>query len=149
MKDPALEFRPHHFLCTLGFEGKGYSDEFVKNFSDIASTLRDTGACGDEIPIRVVGGTDRICAPCPNREGDFCSTETKIASLDRAHAKVLELRTGDTLTWGEAKRRIMDKMTPEKFHQACAPCSWRSLGVCERALLRLRRGAHSDDSVSN
>ena len=27
-----LEFRPHHFLCTLGFEGKGYSDEFVRNY---------------------------------------------------------------------------------------------------------------------
>ena len=45
-----LSFRPHHFLCTLGFEGKGYSDAFTRNMAEIADALRARGAVGDATP---------------------------------------------------------------------------------------------------
>jgi len=35
-----LTFRPHHFMCTLGFQGMGYSPAFVTNYKDIAATLK-------------------------------------------------------------------------------------------------------------
>jgi soluble lytic murein transglycosylase-like protein len=134
---PNIRFRPHHFLCTLGFEGKGYSEAFVENYARLAGDLRDA-AEGDSLVIEVVSETDSVCEPCPNRRGALCETEAKIRTLDEAHAKVLSLRSGDRLTWGEAKARIRDRMTIEKFHAACAPCAWLKAGMCEKALIRLR-----------
>lgn len=129
-----LEFRPHHFLCTLGFQGKGYSDAFVANYQKIVDELTDG------TPIRVAADTDRICGPCPNRVGTLCTSEEKIRSLDSAHARILGLRAGDTLTWDQAKKKIAENFTDERFEAACAPCGWKSLGVCKAALDRLKSG---------
>ncbi len=133
-----LEFRPHHFLCTLGFEGKGYSPEFVANYQGIADSLRRSGAAGDQVEIHVVESTDSICEPCPNRQGALCATQDKIETLDRAHARVLGLKSGDVLTWGEAKRRVAARFTDEAFDRACEPCGWKALGYCRAALHRNR-----------
>ncbi|MCM2278066.1 MAG: DUF1284 domain-containing protein [Oligoflexia bacterium] len=134
-----LRFRPHHFLCTLGFEGKGYSPEFIRNFSRLAEELRSTPA-GEEIQIEVTTISDSICQPCPDRRGEGCQSEIKIQTLDLAHARILGLSPGERLSWGEAKRRIAERMTPGAFENACAPCSWKELGVCRQALERLRGG---------
>lgn len=32
MPDP-VRYRPHHFLCSLGYEGKGYSEAFTDNMT--------------------------------------------------------------------------------------------------------------------
>ncbi len=134
-----LRFRPHHFLCTLGFEGKGYSPAFVANFQAIADELRAPG--GDDVEIQVVSQTDSICEPCPNKQDQLCVTEAKIQTLDRAHAEELSLKAGDQLSWGEAKGRISKQISIEDFHRICAPCSWKALGVCEAALKQLKNAA--------
>jgi soluble lytic murein transglycosylase-like protein/outer membrane protein assembly factor BamD (BamD/ComL family) len=133
-----LEFRPHHFLCTLGFEGKGYSDAFVQSFAKIADSLRRVPEAGDHIEILVVEAADSICQPCPNRQGQGCASEDKISKLDREHAAILGLKPGDRITWGQAKKLLAEKMTMAAFDRACAPCSWKSMGVCEAALKRLK-----------
>jgi soluble lytic murein transglycosylase-like protein len=143
-----VRFRPHHFLCTVGFEGKGYSEEFVANYMKIARGLRETPA-GDETPISVVSGADSICAPCPNRRGDACETEEKISALDLAHARILGIKSGDRITWGEAKERIRNRMTLEKFRSACEPCSWLRSGMCERALRKLQSGPTPSKSLTS
>jgi hypothetical protein len=120
-------------MCTLGFEGKGYSPEFVAGYQRIADSLR-VDPRGDETPIRVAAATDSICEPCPNRQGIRCTSEPKIQALDRAHAEVLGLAAGQVLSWGEAKSLIGRKMTIESFERACAPCAWKAMGVCEKAL---------------
>jgi|GEM_PF-245652 len=136
----SIEFKPHHFLCTVGFEGKGYSQLFVKNFQALADQLRrDPG--GDSVQITVVRDADSICAPCPNLRGTLCATQEKISTLDSNHARVLGIQPGDQLTWKQAKALILEKMTPEAFDQACAPCGWKPLGICRSALDELRRTA--------
>lgn len=127
-----VKFRPHHFLCTVGFEGKGYSDEFVANYGRIAKSLEENTS------IEIVGGSDSICAPCPNRRGEACETEEKISKLDQAHARILDVKPGETMTWGEAKSRIRKNFNLENFHSACAPCSWLKSGMCEKALKKLK-----------
>ena len=133
----SLQFRPHHFLCTLGFEGKGYSDTFVRRYSEIADLLRNT-LHGDDQIIEVTTFSDSICEPCPNRRGAHCDTPSKIQELDQSHGRILGLKAGDRITWREAKNRIRERMSIELHHAACAPCGWRSLGVCEAALRKLR-----------
>lgn len=139
-----LKFRPHHFLCTLAFEGKGYSDEFVRNFSEIVKQLQSSSPpsslekVGDESEIQVVDVADSICMPCPNREGSGCVSREKISQLDKEHAFILGFKPGDQLTWGEAKKLLAQKMQMEDFNRACAPCSWKTMGVCEGALKKLK-----------
>ena len=130
-----LEFRPHHFLCALGYAGKGYSADFVRNFDAIAARL--LGQDGDLVPIRVVEQTDSICTPCPSKRGTRCETQAKIEGLDQAHAEIMDWNPGETVTWGEAKERIASHMTIGKFNEACAPCSWKKLGICEQRLNQL------------
>ena len=39
-----VRFRPHQFLCSLGFEGKDYSDAFTANMTAIVlDQLRGPG----------------------------------------------------------------------------------------------------------
>ncbi|MBS0351742.1 MAG: DUF1284 domain-containing protein [Proteobacteria bacterium] len=125
-----INFRPHHFLCTFCFQGKGYSPDFVANYQNIVTRIQQD----PETKIKVVDHTDSVCTPCPHRQGLGCASQEKVTGLDEAHSQVLELKPNDVLTWQEAKLRIITKLTLEKFHHICATCSWKPLGVCEQVL---------------
>lgn len=127
-----MQFRPHHFLCALCFQGEGYSLDFIKNFSSIMQQLNTP--LGNQTTIEVVAETDSICAPCPSRREALCTQQDKISKLDKAHAEILHIEPGDKITWENAKGKLADFMTLEKFHAACAPCEWKKLGICEKVL---------------
>lgn len=131
-----LRFRPHHFLCALGYEGKGYSDAFTANMSAIVmGRLRSAG--GDGVEIVVAAAADDICAPCPKRRDQLCSVQAKIDRLDASHGAALGFSAGDRLSWGEAKARIRARVAAGSLHDLCAGCEWEPLGLCEAALARL------------
>ncbi len=134
-----VRYRPHHFLCSLGFEGKGYSPGFTANMSAIVMG-RLRAPHGDATPIEVTGGLDDICAPCPKNRGHVCAVQARIDRLDAAHGAALCLAPGDTLTWGEAKARILEGVPPGSLATLCAGCAWEPSGMCEGALLRLHEG---------
>lgn len=126
-----ISFRPHHFLCTLCFQGRGYSPAFISNFQFIVDQLHSPD--GDKTQIQVVNYTDSICQPCPNRIDTTCITEEKINRLDHAHSAALNITANDKLTWDEAKKRI-STLTIDQFHQICATCEWKKYGICEQVL---------------
>ncbi len=131
-----VKFRPHHFLCSLGFQGKGYSDEFTANMVRIVDKgLRAPG--GDDQQIEVVRNTDDICAPCPKRRGLRCSNQDGIEKLDKAHLRALKLEYGQTITWGEAQNCIRKHVAPEGLQVICAGCQWLEYGMCETAVRKL------------
>jgi hypothetical protein len=135
-----IKFRPHHFLCSLCFEGKGYSTKFVKNFTQIVAELRSEN--GDDILIEVTEGVDdNVCSACPKNIGKICKQYEITTPLDKAHIEILRLKTGDELTWGEAKQRLKKYMTIENHHKACAKCEWLKYGMCEGRL----RDLHNTD----
>ncbi len=134
-----IKFRPHHFLCTLCFQGKGYSPAFITNYEKIVDQLQKKPST----KIRVVNYTDAICAPCPHRQGAHCATQEKITHLDQLHSFVLDIQPGDEFSWEEAKQRIATKLTLEKFHHICAGCSWKNLGICEQVLTTIAAGKNS------
>ncbi len=127
-----IKFRPHHFLCAVGYEGKGYSAGFIKNFTRIMRILNSEN--GDNTIIKVVSKLDDVCYSCPHNSGTNCKEQAKIEALDEAHRKILKLNIGETLTWGDAKNRIKKYMTIENHHIACAKCEWLKYGMCERKL---------------
>lgn len=137
--DSLLRYRPHHFLCSLGFQGKGYSEGFTANMGAIVMGRLRAGG-GDDTMIEVTTAADAICAPCPKRQGDGCEAGGKIARLDAAHAAALNLASGDRLTWGEAKARIRASVPVGSLARLCAGCEWEPLGLCDAALARLHAG---------
>lgn len=137
-----IYFRPHHFMCTNGFEGKGYSPTFVENFSAISDRLKNKG--GDDVLIQIVETTDDICRPCPHRQGSLCEKQAFIADLDQRHLKALKLSIGQVVSWGEAKKRIVDYISDEAFSPLCRGCEWQDMGICIKALRRLRQGHKQD-----
>lgn len=144
MPDTPIRYRPHHFLCSLGFQGKGYSDAFTANMTAIVmGQLRAPG--GDATRIEVVPATDDICTPCPKRRGALCENQSKITLLDTRHGRALGLFLGDVLTWGEAKTRIVKRVPPGSLTHLCAGCQWLELGLCETAL----RALHADTQPDN
>jgi uncharacterized protein len=138
-----ISFRPHHFLCTLGFQGRGYSSEFIRNYGEIVEALHEH----QELPLQVIFENDSICKVCPHQRGEGCINEEKIQGLDARHAAILHLKPRDILTWGQAKKRLKEKMSLENFHKACQGCSWKSLGVCEESLRKLQ--SESDDEKAD
>jgi hypothetical protein len=130
-----LKFRPHHFLCTLGFSGKGYSPDFIRNYNKIVQVLRND----PEALIEVVQNGDDICEKCPNLLDDKqCVVQEKINSLDKAHLNALGINYGEILSWQSALNLIKEKMTIDNFHQACQGCEWKELGICQKALENLQ-----------
>lgn len=136
-----FSFRPHHFLCTLGFQGKGYSPRFIENYEKIAETLQKN----EEISIEVVSSGDSICRACPHQEDEGCDREEKIQLLDQRHSQILDIKPGDRLSWRKGKELLKTYMTVEAFHQACVGCLWKPLGICEKALKDL----HTRDQETN
>ena len=131
-----ITFRPHHFLCSLGYQGKGYDDTFTANMDAIVSDgLHQDG--GDDTVITVTHEADVICAPCPHRRGKGCASQDKIDGLDARHAERLGLTNGDILTWGEAKDRIATRVSKGDLSILCNTCQWLELGLCEEALAKL------------
>ena len=138
-----VRYRPHHFLCSLGFEGKGYSPEFTANMAAIVMG-RVRAPQGDATVIEVADGFDDICAPCPRNAGSACTHQPKIDRLDAAHAAALGLSPGDRLAWGEAKARIRAAVPPGSLATLCAGCEWEPWGMCDAALTRL----HNDEGAA-
>ena len=134
----SVTFRPHHFLCALGFQGKGYSDRFTANMAGIVKRLRAPD--GGAVKIEVTFQADSICAPCPHKRGQSCEKAGKIAALDMRHARALSVADGDCLTWTDAQARIVAQVPPGSLAQLCKGCQWLELGLCEAALRTLHTG---------
>lgn len=129
-----IRFRPHHFMCTLGFQGHGYSLGFVKNYKKIVQRI----ISDENTLIEVAGNMDSICLACPNKTTEtLCKTQDKITKLDTKHQGVLELKIGEILSWKQAKLRIKKHMTVEKFDYTCDGCSWKEYGICQKSLENL------------
>lgn len=123
-------------MCTLGFQGKGYSPSFIKNYQRIVDRLK----ADPETPIQVTPGLDHICSACPHQTAQQqCTKQVLIDRLDQAHLNVLGWQPHQVVTWHTAQDTLKHRMTLDRFHQACEGCSWKSLGVCEAALAALQK----------
>ncbi len=129
-----LQFRPHHFMCTLSFNGFGYDKRFVENYWQIVKQL----ARNPQTTIAVTCGSDAICLKCPNlQRSTLCKYQSKVEHIDRLHMEALHLNDGDILKWNEAKTIIKTHISIERFHIICASCEWKRFGICENALHEL------------
>lgn len=106
--------RPHHLLCLQFFEGKGYSEEFVENMTEIHRTLHS-----ENPTVIITEGVDDLCRKCPNSENDNRTLEA------------LNIKVNDRMKWNsinsEVKEKILDK---HLVKDVCRTCRWSV--ICDK-----------------
>jgi uncharacterized protein len=128
-----IHLRPHHLLCITCFQNKGYSPEFITNLKKIKEKLET-----DQFNIKIVNGIDDICATCPENMGNGkCSKQELVTSLDEAHSKILRIKENEIITWKNIKIKLVKYMNLNNFNAACAKCSWKQLGICDKVVKNL------------
>lgn len=91
-----IHLRPHHGVCLLNFRGEGYSDEFSRNMTAMKERLN----ANPEEKICITKGADDLCAKCPNRRGNACSSEHP-PLFDENVLRMTGFSYGQVLTWSE------------------------------------------------
>lgn len=116
------KLRAHHGLCLFYFNGKGYSDEFVKNMFDVKYLL-------DKNPlVYITSKTDIICGKCPNNMNNRCKGEDKVTGYDRRVLSRCNLSDGDILPYHSFRDLIYHNIIlPGKREEVCGNCSWTKL----------------------
>jgi hypothetical protein len=127
--------RGHHLLCLLGYEGMGYSKEYVANMTSLHKFLRKY----PEKDIFIVEGPDDLCAHFPSDLPHHCK-DANVFQRDRAILEKLDLRVGYTLPWKEILRRISSNVHSTQLPALCETCPWLPYGTCERGVQRVNHG---------
>ena len=92
----SIVLRPHHLLCTQGYSGKGYDNDFVAHMTDVVHQLRDVPGT----TIHLTFSTDTLCSCCPNKLGtDLCDTQEKVKRYDAKTVEYFGLEEKDCLLY--------------------------------------------------
>lgn len=128
-----IKLRPHHLLCTQGYNGKGYSDDFVKNMTAITAELR-----GDAyVVVDIVFCTDDICNKCPKMLGeDLCETNEKVKLIDQKITEYFGIEA-KKYVYKDIIQKINTKMTEAMMDDICGNCEWYPVSACREKCLRL------------
>ncbi len=79
-----MKLRGHHLLCILGFQGYGYSEDFILNMARI-NELRKS----DKTTIKLINRPDDICSACPNLKDDVCENKMQNENIVKMDNEVL------------------------------------------------------------
>ena len=118
------KIRAHHGLCLYYFKGKGYSEEFVENMTDIKSNLENNPL------VLITDQTDAVCSACPNHKGGLCVTEEKVAEYDKQVLERCNISAGDIMPFSDFEQLVQKNILfPGKRKEVCGNCQWDAL--CE------------------
>lgn len=131
-----IHLRMHHLFCSVLFQGKGYSPEFVTNMTQIVDALK----CPDTL-VHLTTSQDIICKDCPNALADGrCGLDEiddpsikqpkEISTLDARIAAYFQFSSKREYTSGELYQTIDSKLTHSFFEECCQNCRWYQQGLC-------------------
>ena len=125
MSNPFL-LRPHHALCIRFFEGKGYSEAFIRHMTAVIEALRQ-----DDPSITLCEGCDILCDPCPHNTGGVCDHDERVRGIDERALEMMGLSTGSVLSWHELYIRAYDSIIKTgRLKEVCRDCQW--LSICHK-----------------
>jgi hypothetical protein len=135
-----IPLRAHHLLCLLGFQGIGYTADFIRNFHKVKRLVEQN----PDLEIEVVDACDVVCIQCPNAQGLDCykgglSVNKNVKDMDRRVIKKLGIMSGDRSKAHEIYALVREKIVPGDFNEICHGCEWESLGFCLRGLKQLQQ----------
>jgi hypothetical protein len=120
-QQPELSLRGHHLLCTLHFQGAGYSSDFVSNFK----ALMEGVAARDHTWVRVAPLADDICGACPSLQpdGETCAYQASIMRRDAALLDHMGWQPGEVLELGAAHLAVLTEREA-LMADVCTGCEW-------------------------
>lgn len=118
-----MKIRPHHILCLNNFIGKGYSNNFTKNMSDIKNSLTTLNK-----DIYISSCCDDVCQNCPHRNGRYCTTNKKVEMLDKKTLEILGLKDNSSYSWDYLSFLFKQKVLQcNQLEYICSGCCWLEL----------------------
>lgn len=121
------KLRPHHILCILHFEGKGYSIEFTENMKNVISQLASY-----DTEVELTTSSDIICRNCPHNIDGKCSGY-KAEKYDTAVMQILNLAQGDNYNWSYLKGKAQaDIIAAGKLCEVCGDCQWAEICMAKQ-----------------
>lgn len=121
--------RAHHGMCFAFFEGKGYSNEFVRHMGRMKELL------GKNPLIRVVNYGDQVCSQCPNNHGGECDKPDQVAGYDNQVLALCGLTPGAVLTWTDFSDKVSRKiLKARKRGGICGDCQWNDICSSQEAM---------------
>ena len=116
-----LVLRGHHLLCLKGFQGYGYSEDFVENMTEINQARKR-----ENTTVTLTDSPDDICKCCPNLKDNLCenhSQNERIVQMDKEVLKRLD--TSKEYPAAELFEKIDGIFnSKESVCEICFNCSW-------------------------
>ncbi len=130
-----IPLRAHHLLCLLGFQGIGYSAEFIRNLHKVKRMIEQN----PDLEIEIVEDCDVVCIQCPNSQDTGCvkggvNENRTVKEMDRRVMEKLEINPHDRFKVKEIYALVKEKIRPEDFKELCRGCDYLPLGFCYRGL---------------
>jgi hypothetical protein len=119
---PLTTLRPHHTLCALFFEGKGYSQGFVEN---MWAVVGDPGQ-----NVRITSGCDVLCQACLHNENGLCDDEAKVARFDERTLRHVDslIDHDKPIHLSNLCQVVYDSILREDLlEKVCGECEWAAL----------------------
>jgi hypothetical protein len=121
--DP-IRIRAHHLLCIQGFQGYGYSLDFVTHMDRVISFFKSKPYYSLEIVIN----TDEICSQCPHNICGKCEkgSQDEIDKVDMLVVKNASLDLKHIYTVREAFSTINENLNYDHLVNICSECNWKN-----------------------
>ena len=119
---PTASLRPHHALCVLFFEGKGYSQAFIENMRAFLDEP-------DQM-LQVAARTDILCQECPHNRCGTCDDESKVALFDEHTLHLTDplLKTDQPIPLRSHCQSVYAAILQKGLlAEVCGECEWASL----------------------
>lgn len=114
--------RPHHALCLLFFEGKGYNQNFIERMT---AFMADPSRL-----VQITGGCDILCHACPHNLAGVCDDEVKVTLFDQ---RVLNL-SGEVFQANQPQalitlcQSVYETILQQRLLvEVCGECEWAAL----------------------
>jgi hypothetical protein len=123
-----VKMRGHHLLCSLTYQGKGYSPVFVQNYDRIMSRVN----AGEEIEI--VAGLDDVCQALVQEQREAHCLLERIGLRDAYALHYLKsvgdvtLQEGQHITMRpDLVKRLRSFFRSGAIRATCFDCEWHAL----------------------
>lgn len=130
--------RPHHALCALFFEGKGYSLAFVENMTAFLAEPKQM--------LRITMGSDILCQECPHNLDGICDDEEKVERFDQRTVALCAdaFKTDQPQSLSNLCLSVYENILQQgRLAEVCGECEWAPLcqdkwqrGTCNQFLLK-------------
>jgi len=121
-----LKIRGHHLLCIQGFQGYGYSPDFVANMAQIVESLNSR----PDTEIEMVAECDDICSACPHRQGRHCHKRADSPQAVTNHDRRVLGKLGLEVGWWGTAQEVFALASARlsslaEAREVCGKCGWQ------------------------